>query len=308
MSAAVALERHKRDLLAIPGCTAVAVGKKVSGGEVTDIECVVVFVARKGTPPNAAELVPTELGGVPTDVIEREFGFAPIATNPMERLNPIIGGISLTSYEDAVSYGSIGCFIAADGAVPGVPAGTYLLTNQHVVQVAAAPGADRRVLQPGDVNGAIPANYVCGEYVHGQRDASHDCAITSVVGRGWANEVPNHPWHPGNRDLTGLAVAMVGEEVYKYGSSTKHTVGHVTFTHLNIEGLVNAIYVSGENGGLWCNGGDSGSALVRYADDRVLGLNFRADTHTAVPGGFSGGLAYDITEQILVFSGVAALA
>jgi|ERR1700733_8312697 len=302
------IERHKATLLAIPGATAVAIGKKTTGGQTTERDSIVVFVASKGEPAQEADRIPTEIEGIPTDVVEREFDFRSLATDPFERHDPLIGGISLTAIEDSHGYGTIGCFIAADGTVVGVPAGPYLLTNMHVVQVAAAPGGDTRVIQPGRVQPPVPLNYVCGTYVAGLRDATHDCAITTVVGRAWRNEVPNHPWHPGRRPLTGLAAAALNDNVYKYGATTQHTIGTVANLNFNTAAINNAIYVVGDGGNPWCGEGDSGSVVVRYADDRVLALLFCADTHTPVPGGYLAGLAYDITAQITVFSTVAQLA
>ena len=143
------IERHRTELLALPGCSAIAMGKKIVSGKTTETDCIVVFVRKKGQYA-PADAVPAELDGFPTDVVERDFNFSTTSTNPFERFDPLIGGISLTAWEDPAVTGSIGCFIATDGHVPGVPAGTYALTNMHVVRVSAAPGGDRRVIQPGN--------------------------------------------------------------------------------------------------------------------------------------------------------------
>ncbi len=308
MSANDVLERHKAQLLSIPGVTAVAIAHKVVGGETTDVECIVVFVSSKGTPSDPAHRVAAEIEGIPTDVVERQFDFRPLSTDPFARHDPLIGGLSITAWEDPESWGTIGCFIQADGTVVGVPAGPYLLTNMHVVQVAAAPGANPTVIQPGRVAPPVPPAYACGAFVAGQRDALHDCAITTIAGRGWANEVPNHPWHPGRRPLAGLGVAALGVHVYKYGASSQHTTGNVTSLNFNTPTINNATYISGDDG-LWCDGGDSGSVVIRYADDIVLSLLFCGDTQRPAPhGGYLGGLAYDIATQIHPFSGVAQLA
>lgn len=301
------LERNKAALLALPGCTAVAISYKKVSGRTTAIPSIVVYVDRKK--PTAPEhAVPPSIEGIATDVVEQHFDFRATATNPFDRFDPLIGGVSLTALEDSAVYGTIGCFIDVDGHVPPTPAGIYLLTNQHVVQVAAAAGGDRRVIQPGNVANP-PANYVTGLFMAGQRDATHDCAITTIGRRGYRNEVPNHPLHPGNRALTGVAVAAVGDRVYKYGATTKHTTGTVTDVNFNIPGgIQNAIRIVGENNGIWCDGGDSGSVAIRYADDRVVGLNFVGDAHTTVPGGYRAGLAYDIATQMQVFGGVVRLA
>lgn len=295
------IERHTADLLALPGCTAVAIGKKIVAGEVTDRDCIVVYVQKKAATamPHA---VPAQLDGIPTDVIERTFDFRESATNPFERFDPLISGVSVTAYEDSLNYGSIGCFIAADGTIPGVPAANYMLTNQHVLQAAAQPNSDHRVIQPGNVNFPPPDNDVMGHYQAGERNETHDCAVSTIQGRTFQNVVPNHPWQPGRRMLRGIAVAAVGDYVYKYGATTLHTTGSVANIHFSTPGIRNAIYIQAENDGLWCAGGDSGSVVVRYADDLVLGLNFRADTNAPVRGGFSAGLAYDITNQIRTFS------
>lgn len=304
----VILDQHKATLLASPGCVAVAIGKKLIGGEPTATDCIVVFVRKKGPVP-ASIAVPAQLAGVPTDVVERNFQFNPIATAPFARFDPLISGVSLTSWEDPHSHGSIGCFIDANGTMPNVPAGRYLLTNQHVVQVAAT-GGDTRVIQPGNVPPPcpppFPANYLVGAYVHGLRDADHDCAIVHVQGRNVTNQVPNHPWCPGRRKLAGIAVAAVNDRVYKYGSTTQHTTGIVTNINFSTPGITNAILVQGENNGPWCDGGDSGSVMIRYADDHVMGLLFRADTTTPVTGGFREGLVYDIATQFQVFGGALA--
>jgi hypothetical protein len=303
-----ALELHQQRLLGIPGCTAVAVGKKIIGGEETDTEAIVVFVSRKGEPAQHEDRVPAEIEGIQTDVVEREFGFIPTATDPMERFDPLIGGVSITSFTDSATCGSVGCFIAADGTKPQVPAGTYLLTNTHVVLAASDPD-DPRVIQPGEVNQPVPGNYACGTFVHGDGTAGHDCAITSVAGRGWSNEVPNHPLRFGNRLLRGIAPPAVGVEIYKFGAGTRHTRGVVTHINFSSGEVENAIMVEGENRGLWCGGGDSGSVVIRYADDLVIGLNFRADMGSALPGGgYSRGLAFPITTQIESFSTAVRLA
>jgi hypothetical protein len=313
------LERHRAALFALPGCTAVAIGKKIAAGKRTNTDSIVVFVKKKGHVP-AGGAAPALLEGIPTDVVEKTFDFRPTNIDPFQRFNPLVGGISLTSWEDSSVYGSVGCFIIADGQVPQVPYGNYLLTNQHVLAVAAASD-DHRVIQPGNVDFPPPANSAFGCYVFGQRDASHDCAIATIVQthgcpvpgqyiRNAVNQVPDHPGQQGWRILAGTAAPALNDRVYKYGATTHHTVGNVTNINFSTQdnSIVNAIYIDGENGGVWCDGGDSGSVVIRYADDYVVGLNFRADTNMPVQGGYSAGLAYDILTQMQVFGNVVQLA
>ena len=64
--------RHESDLLARPGVVGVGVGLRQRGGQITEQVAIVVMVRRKhpptGLPP--ADLLPTEIEGVPIDVQE----------------------------------------------------------------------------------------------------------------------------------------------------------------------------------------------------------------------------------------------
>lgn len=60
------------ELLRIPGVTGVDVGPKIVGGRETDTLAIRVYVQRKADVP-AEQMIPKEIHGVPTDVIERRF-------------------------------------------------------------------------------------------------------------------------------------------------------------------------------------------------------------------------------------------
>lgn len=66
------------DLLALPGVVGVDVGRKIVDGVKTEIVAIRVYVEQKApaSGPRALareELVPVEIEGVPTDVVERRF-------------------------------------------------------------------------------------------------------------------------------------------------------------------------------------------------------------------------------------------
>ena len=191
-----------------------------------------------------------------------------------------------------------------------------MLTNRHVVTAAIGNGTTPKVIQPGKVN-RLQKEYELGAVVHssGFGHTSYDCAVVALGSRGFANEVPNHPWRPGNRALQGFATAAVNDTVYKYGATTGHTRGTVksiNFTWVDDTGRVavqNAILIEGDDGHVWCNGGDSGSVVVLYESDLVVGLNFRGDTESGdEERGYTQGLAYDIGTQIRLFSNRIELA
>jgi hypothetical protein len=60
------------ELLKLPGVTGVDVGYKVVAGKKTDVLAIRVYVAEKKD-VSEEEAVPRQIGGAPTDVIEREF-------------------------------------------------------------------------------------------------------------------------------------------------------------------------------------------------------------------------------------------
>ncbi|MCH9648900.1 MAG: hypothetical protein K0U98_11730 [Deltaproteobacteria bacterium] len=304
------LERSLREILSNQGVTAAAIGRKQVGGIETEKLAIVVFVKKKHDQGcvAASSLIPREIEGALTDVVEREFSPELISTNPMDRFDPLISGVAVAPAAVPSMPGSIGCFLRTPGKANAYPPGVYLLTNEHVVG-AANPGGV--VLQPDwTAPTPPPANYQIGNYLEGFQNATADCAIVDcgfgVAGaRGWKNVVPNKPLHPGNRRLSGVGTAAVGDAVYKFGAKTRFTTAHVLYVAwASATGsITNAIYIENRSRELWVDGGDSGSVAIGNRGDLVLGLNFRADTAMAVPGGgYYAGMAYPIQSQFDLFA------
>lgn len=65
-------EEAEAELLAIPGVTGVDVGYKHVGGKKTGVLAIRVYVEKKGDVPEE-NVVPQQIQGVPTDVIQRRF-------------------------------------------------------------------------------------------------------------------------------------------------------------------------------------------------------------------------------------------
>lgn len=338
------LNRHKARLLSLPGCTGVAIGYKVVKGELIDRLAIVVFVEKKQKTVAPGYLVPAMFDGVPTDVVEKTLGFKKLAgtnqspsigaspfklseTDPFARFQEVFSGISITPFDFPYYWGTLGCIIHTTGNA-NIPAGNYLLTNYHVLAYADSRNGEKYlgsedIIQPGYVKDGDPVMaYLCGKYAFGAEDELNDCAIATIgYGRTWANEVPNHSGQPGQRILAGIAAAAPGDEVYKYGATTKSTRGIVRYIQYNPlrEPFQNAIYIENYDGSMWVGTGDSGSVLIRYRDDFVLGLNFAADAETMLPPerhpelpermpAYSAGYAYDIQSQMNNFGGTVTLA
>jgi hypothetical protein len=299
------LDSHRERLLGVPGCTAVAIGRKQIAGEDTEQLAIVVFVEKKVARVAPGEEIPTDLDGVLTDVVEHHFSPHIITTNPHERFDPLISGVAITPDAVPNTWGSIGCFVHTTGKAGVYPAGNYLLTNEHVLRHAGIGG---NVIQPDwQQVTPPPANYDCGTYLEGFANATHDCGLMQIVGRGWRNEVPNKPWHPGNRALQGVTGPAVGAAVYKFGASTLYTTATVRFINWSNPGntIQNALYIRNDDHDTWVDGGDSGSVAVTDNGDLIMGLNFRADTNYPANNGvgYYAGLAYPIQTQMDPFCG-----
>ncbi|MCS6835907.1 MAG: S1 family peptidase [Anaerolineae bacterium] len=152
-----AQERFQDELLARSNVVGVAVGYRETGGEFTDELAVVALVEQK-KPKEALrpeDLVPRELDGAQTDVLEIGVMRAQQASTPRSRWRPVIpGGVSVGHH--MVTAGTLGALVY-DRAT-GEP---LLLSNNHVLANSndARPGDP--IVQPGATDGGLsPADVV----------------------------------------------------------------------------------------------------------------------------------------------------
>lgn len=68
-------EAIESKLLSLPGVVGVDIGQKIIGGNKTEILAIRVYVKRKLAKEDIpeSELIPKDIQGVPSDVIERRF-------------------------------------------------------------------------------------------------------------------------------------------------------------------------------------------------------------------------------------------
>lgn len=144
-----ALRTHKEGLLRRKNVVGVAIGKKVVGGEETDELCVTVFVKEKLAEEEleAQDVVPKELEGVRTDVIETGEIVAYART---DRLRPCPPGMSVAHFR--VTAGTFGC-VVRDRAHRRL-----ILSNNHVLADSNRGRAGDAILQPGPADGGTPAD------------------------------------------------------------------------------------------------------------------------------------------------------
>src|SRR6476661_2444110 len=119
-------DRAAERLLAIPGVTAVGIGGRERSGEPTGELVIKVFVAGKRPADEVAadHLIPAEIEGVPTDVVEMgplQINAAPTgkpaaaaAEFDLQRRRPLVGGSAVVNEFNDSLTGTLGCFLTHD--------------------------------------------------------------------------------------------------------------------------------------------------------------------------------------------------
>ena len=299
-----ALNSVRRQWMRRPGVTAVDVGFKIKGDEMTDDVALRVHVAQKRP---AAELAasevfnetgktPKKIKGFPVDVIEAEYGPANMAVEaPMaldaeddviaglERttvFNPLLGGISCGN--PRITSGTIGAIVFNRRSCQPM-----ILSNWHVLAASASAAVGEDILQPGRSDGGTE---VVARLTQMTLDSRMDAAVATL------NGARNH-----TRDILGLGTitgtddATLGMQVIKSGRSTGITRGvvdgvsltvSIDYTDPGVVTLTNQIRIVPRPPWPAVNdeisiGGDSGSVWMNERTNRAIGLHFAGERDTA---------------------------
>jgi hypothetical protein len=116
----------------IPGVHCVAIGPKIVAGKPTAEPVIVVFVTKKRplTEIIPQEVIPPEIEGIKTDVVEEEIPRLLAGGLPDEQQYPVLaGGIQIQAGTKLSGKGTLGCIAKTKDPNPKVVA----ITNQHVV-------------------------------------------------------------------------------------------------------------------------------------------------------------------------------
>lgn len=274
---ASALLAHDGEKLigAFPAVTGVALSLRYRRGEVMRNEpCITFFVSEK-KPQEAlrAGLIPPEIRGIPTDVVEAGIpklsALAP-GHSPGSRLRPAEPGCSISHHR--VKSGTFGCLVEDGQHV------VYVLSCAHVMSDGSGAPGDA-VFQPGTAfGGHAPADQIA-ELTRSIPLTPGLCIGDAAV----AKVVDNTKVTPmiryigvkpaGTRTLSG-----VGFLVQKSGDETSLTHGVV----VGILGTIGPYSANGVSGIYFNNaiisdgmsrGGDSGSLLMDY-QGQAIGLHF----------------------------------
>lgn len=219
---------------------------------------------------------------------------------------PLVCGLQIQNFDDddrqgeiakgIIIIGTLGCFVRmASGA-------TAILSNNHVVagQGRGIRGSDR-ILQPGGAavgvgdQVATLADFVPLNASPAGASPASGTAIFNDVDAGIASLDSGVAFvqdYLSSRALTppkGTAVASVGDQVFKVGRSTGLTHGRITDVATTVGSIAydfgdcwfrRSITIEGNDGTLFSDHGDSGSAILD-ASGEVVGIVYAGnDTQT----------------------------
>jgi hypothetical protein len=277
----------------------VGIGEKIDGDMPTGIMAVKFFVRRKYAENelSKSELLPKTIDGLPVDVEQTGFfrAFAVpnkkkttgagVIPNPKMRYRPAQPGSSIGfQFPPPSNMVMAGTF----GAVVKDAAGTYILSNNHVLadEGKLPPGAP--IFQPGLLDGGnanvdkvatltrfIPLNPGVNNKVDG--------AIAKGINATILSKNILHIGAP-----AGAAPAMIDMRVHKFGRTTSYTVGRIIsvatdvtvgYEAGNITFADQIIIVGGQ--GSFSAAGDSGSLILERQTNKAVGLLFAGSaSHT----------------------------
>lgn len=293
------LNSVRDDWLARDGVTAVDLGFKWSHGLMTGKLSIRVHVAKK-LPTDAlseADLFPSEIEGIPVDVIEAEYGLqllpgssqleaAPEARKA--RYDPIPLGVSVGN--PRVTAGTLGAKVYdAASLLP------MALSNWHVFVGSPSGAAGEQIWQPGSLDGgnstdtfAILSRSVLGPY---------DAAVAQLTN---AREVQTETL---DKDvIEDVTTPQLGMDVWKSGRTTERTEGFIDgiqmTTSVNygaagirvMQGVFRIVPRPGAGNIEVSMGGDSGSIWVDEASGKGVGLHFAGEVGNAPEHGLANEL------------------
>jgi hypothetical protein len=290
---------------------AAGVGFKVTAGQKTDSLSIMCSVVKKlpSSQLSSADLVPSTMDGIPTDVIET--GVIRALQSPTEKHRPAPGGVSI-GHRD-ITAGTFGCLVKKNGQ-------TVILSNNHVLANSNAAQIGDPILQPGPHDGGsfpqdhianleqfVPINIIgipsecpiatnIANFLNGIAKAfGSSVQLRAVDTQATENLVDAAIARPLNPEdvkdeilqigtISGTAEAELGMPIKKSGRTTAFTTGEIQ----QIDVSVNVQYGAGQiamfadqlMAGAMSQGGDSGSAVLDN-DNRLVGLLFAgSDTST----------------------------
>lgn len=286
-------QQHEAELLAMPNVVGVAAMLKMVSGKPTKQWSLTVLVEKKEAPSKLAKsaLVPANVGGVTTDVIE--VG-RPEALVFNARVRPALPGFSLGHHD--ITAGTFGCVVQDLRKSGG---DDYLiLSNNHVLANTNRVKPGDLILQPGPFDGGVyPADGIATleryePIVFGANGLNLvDAAVArQTFSRNITSSII------GIAMPTGINQALVGNAVIKAGRTTQVTVGVVIATNATVlvgygaagvaqfrhQILTTPMAAGGDSGSLLMNAGLNAVGLLFAGSAFITIHNHMADVETAL--------------------------
>ncbi len=172
------LPQRVNELLGRANVVATGVGYKMVGGQRTETASIICSVEKKlpASSLSAKDLIPREVDGIPTDVIET--GPIRALQAPTGRFRPAPGGVSI-GHKD-ITAGTLGCWVHRNGQ-------WMILSNNHVLANSNDAAIGDAILQPGPYDGgrdpddqlAVLEDFVPIELIGA--GSGSDCKIAGAV-------------------------------------------------------------------------------------------------------------------------------
>jgi len=283
-------ESSEDELLQRPGITAVDIGPKYIKDKKTDELSIRVYVEKKKD-VTKDQMIPKEINGVKTDVIERKYvlhrrlvrlsDIKPMADTG--KYTPLKGGISIGPSRSINGYIFVGTLgVPVRDKSTGTP---MMLSNWHVMCLNNSWSVGDTIVQPGRVDGGSSPTDNVGTLQRASLGGTVDCAVANITTGTSACQVIDIG------DVAGTSTATPGLAVRKRGRTTGLSHGTVDSVDLTVAidyddpdvpitgvGKVTlknqiSIKVDEAQSAMFGNHGDSGSVVVN--DSRqVVGLYF----------------------------------
>jgi len=253
------LKENEKALRSRKGVYKVDIGYRWKDGKMTGEIALRVHVKEKRPMRelDSADVVPSEIAGIPVDVIESN-----IELHRRTRHDPIIGGVETRN----VNIGGVGTLGAV---VFNAANNSPLALSNHHVYVDSRPGdaVGDRVNQPGTTTTADTIGTVA------RSNRTLDCAVATLNNsRQISTTIMDF-----RGGIKGVVEPTIGMRVTKSGRTTGTTSGMV-------EGVSTNEFTVVPVPGQWMElslGGDSGSIWLERASHAAVGLHYGGETSTA---------------------------
>ena len=284
---------------------AVGIGRKIVDGKPSSEECVRLYVVQKLAPSllSPRDVLPEEIDGIPTDVIEstppRIFAARrpraartvhaaatpPCSSNRRERQRPVVGGIS-AAHRD-VTAGTIACFCRSTRHGDD-PNQVFVLSNNHVFAEVNAANVGDDLYQPGPADGGAAADHFADlhRFVTIQLGGTLPNKVDAAIGK-LRPDVPHLAEICSIGAVTGTRAAEEDMLVRKHGRTSGYTEGRID--DIAYDGIVGMDHSDDSVVALFQDqirivatpphaaiglGGDSGSLIVHRTTGHAVGLYF----------------------------------